>query len=179
MWTCIGNIQFYIAVITFAHLTKVCVHFSEANGNTSRPDGHTQQNGSCPRESASDVPASERLVLPLVDNEKTNLCSKRQCQLAAVWSCTPQSQDKPLEFAGETSTCSQDEPLQFTKFHQVAFHVKGVYSAAKTSIIANEDASQLRCEDEDMDVGDRSLLPGGRAGMNPLGIDYASSSSSS
>ena len=90
----------------------------------------------------------------------------------------PESQDKPLEFASETSTCSQDEPLQFTQFHQVAFHVKGVYSAAKASI-SKEDANQLRCEDEDMEIGDRSLVPSVRTGTNPLGIDYESSSSSS
>ncbi|KAI0242447.1 hypothetical protein LSAT2_013348 [Lamellibrachia satsuma] len=94
---------------------------------------------------------------------------------------TNTDQNKPLQFIGQTPT-DQDKPLQFTQLHRVTCHMKEVYSAAMSS---RQDASQQSEEDEDMEIvepsafeGEQSLLPNGRVGTNPLGIDYESSSSS-
>ena len=140
--------------------------------------------------------ASERLILPLVDSEEKRSSTKRHCQPDVFWNCLPESQNRPLEFIGQTNTdqdkplqfigqtpTDQDKPLQFTQLHRVTCHMKEVYSAAMSS---RQDASQQSEEDEDMEIvepsvfeGEQSLLPNGRVGTNPLGIDYESSSSSS
>ena len=176
-------------------INNLCI-FSATNVTMEKASRlNDRENGSSQQPLGLAMTASERLALPLVDNEKLNLSTNSLCQPDVIRHCPYESQDTPLQFTEETPTTRltptslEDKPLQFTRVHRVTYHMKEVYSAAMTSV-ARQDACRWSDGEEEMEVVEpaASLQPATShwehspppcGTTNPLGIDYESSSSSS